>query len=396
MVENKIKFKKIYIVTDSPMPIGMAPASRIFAYATGLIRHRKNVEIIIFRKTENPSKIINKENKGVFEGVRYRYLLNSTVKSSNFIKRRIDNLDGIIKLFYLALFKIKRNEVLIFYSSYTLPVIALKLAKYFNNFLFLKEESEHPSIYLKSMWPLQSLIFKNIHYRLFDGFLLMTKNLFNYFEKKYSAKPIVQIPMTVDLERFNKLNNIRQKKITYVGTLNDKKDGINVLINSFAKVSKRFKDYKLELYGDTANKSVLSVYKAKVIEVGAKNKILFKGKIDREKIPQILSESSVLILPRPDSLQARNGFPTKLGEYLATGRPVVATSVGEIPNYLKDGENAFLAKPGDADSLTDKIFEVLQNYEFALKVGEKGKQIAEKYFNNVIQTKKIIDFIEEF
>lgn len=396
MVGGKIKFKKIYIVTDSPMPMGMAPASRILAYATGLIRHGKNVEIIIFRKTENPYKIINKENKGVFEGVRYRYLFNSTVKSSNFTKRRIDNLYGIIKLFYLALFKIKRNEVLIFYSSHTLPVIALKLAKYFNNFLFLKEESEHPSIYLKSMWPLQSLIFKNIHYGLFDGFLLMTKNLFSYFEKKYSAKPRVQIPMTVGLERFNKINNIRQKKITYVGTLNDKKDGISILINAFAKVSKIFKDYKLVLYGDTANKSVLSVYKEKLIEAGAKNKILFKGKIDREKIPQILSESSVLILPRPDSLQARNGFPTKLGEYLATGRPVVATSVGEIPNYLKDGENAFLAKPGDADSLTDKIFEVLQNYEFALKVGGKGKQIAEKYFNNIIQTKKIIDFIEEF
>ena len=49
----------------------------------------------------------------------------------------------------------------------------------------------------------------------------------------------------------------------------------------------------------------------------------------------------MLVLARPDNIQAKGGFPTKLGEYLATGNPVVVTKVGEIPNYLIDGVNAF-------------------------------------------------------
>ena len=50
-------------------------------------------------------------------------------------------------------------------------------------------------------------------------------------------------------------------------------------------------------------------------------------------------------MARPDSRQARGGFPTKLGEYLATGKPVCVTKVGEITVYLEDNVSAFLAEP---------------------------------------------------
>ncbi len=57
----------------------------------------------------------------------------------------------------------------------------------------------------------------------------------------------------------------------------------------------------------------------------------------------------------PDSKQAQGGFPTKLGEYLATGNPVCATTVGEIPDYLVDGESVYFAVPGSVDSFADAM-----------------------------------------
>ena len=47
-------------------------------------------------------------------------------------------------------------------------------------------------------------------------------------------------------------------------------------------------------------------------------------------------------LPREDALFSRAGFATKLGEYLASGRPVIASATGDVELYLKDDVDAFL------------------------------------------------------
>ena len=72
----------------------------------------------------------------------------------------------------------------------------------------------------------------------------------------------------------------------------------------------------------------------------------------------------------------------------------MVTSVGEIPNYLQDKKNAFLAIPGSVESLTEKIYEVLENLDLAKKIGLNGRKVAEINFNKIQQTKKIIQFIE--
>ncbi len=122
--------------------------------------------------------------------------------------------------------------------------------------------------------------------------------------------------------------------------------------------------------------------------------VQFKGRVSREVITEKLLNAKILVLPRPDSLQAQNGFPTKLGEYLATGNPTLVTSVGEIPDYLTDNLDSYIAKPGDVLSLKNKFLEIIENYPKAKKVGLRGRKIAEEHFNNINQTKTIIKFIE--
>jgi glycosyltransferase involved in cell wall biosynthesis len=104
----------------------------------------------------------------------------------------------------------------------------------------------------------------------------------------------------------------------------------------------------------------------------------------------------VLALARPRSLQAQGGFPTKLGEYLATGNPVVVTKVGDIPLYLTDNETAFLAEPNDVDSFAKKIEFVLSNPDIAMKVGEAGKRLTQEVFNYKYQANNIVEFISSF
>lgn len=90
-----------------------------------------------------------------------------------------------------------------------------------------------------------------------------------------------------------------------------------------------------------------------IADLNLSDHIELKGYVHPDKIPVELYKSRLLVLSRPDNIQNRGGFPTKLGEYLATGIPVAVTSVGEIPCYLKDEVNAYLAEPGNVKSFAN-------------------------------------------
>jgi len=389
-----MKLNKIYIITDAPIPIGFAPTNRILSYVSGFQQNDIDCEIIIFRKTENYNKIKNINTKGLVGNTVYRYLFNSTAKSKYFLKRRIDNFLGLLRLFFFAFKNFNNKSAIIYYSSYTRYALLLKFCKYFNGFLLLKEESEHPNVYLKNKNIIGKKIFKFLHYEFFDGYLLMTQNLVGYFKEKYPNIFSVHIPMTVDLKRFDISKIKKENYITYIGSLNNKKDGILYLLKAFNSIKNEFGDFKLLICGYSNSQKELEDFNKHINRMGLRDYIIFNEDLKNTDIPKILQKSTVLVLPRPLSLQAENGFPTKLGEYLASGVPTLVTAVGEIPKYLKDGISSYIAKPNDIDSLKNKITKILINPKKANKVGIEGRSIAEIFFNNVTQTKTIINFIK--
>ena len=389
-----MKIDKIYIITDAPFPVGMASTNRILSYCKGFDQIGKPVEVLCFRRTENHSEVSNLEPSGVYQNIKFCYLHSSPIKSKRFVKRRLDNTWGVVSLFCYTLRKIKSGSLIIYYSSKVTPVVIFKIATLFKNVIFLKEESEHPSVRIRSNPFFRSLFLFHVHYLLFDGLLLMTNSLVNYFKRNIKRLPVLHVPMTVDSLRFADVSAAKQNEIVYTGTLNNYKDGVDILIKAFAALSDDFPEYKLVLYGNPESEARLDEYKKMVSNLGVHTKVVFAGNKSNEEIPYLISRASVLVLPRPDSEQARNGFPTKLGEYLITGNPVVVTSVGDIPVYLKDRISAFLAEPGSVDSLVYKLKEVLTDYKYSQLVGAEGKKVAEKCFNNLTQTQNILQFGE--
>jgi glycosyltransferase involved in cell wall biosynthesis len=123
------------------------------------------------------------------------------------------------------------------------------------------------------------------------------------------------------------------------------------------------------------------------------HKVFWMKEYPRDSIPSILKNASLLVLPRPASKQAQGGFPTKLGEYLATGNPVCSTTVGEISDYLVDGESVYFAEPGSVESFAGAMERALSDPIKAREVGLNGRKVAEKYFNKDIQAKILYDFL---
>lgn len=75
-------------------------------------------------------------------------------------------------------------------------------------------------------------------------------------------------------------------------------------------------------------------------------------------------------------------FGYVIAEAMATGKPVVATRVGGIPELIADGETGFLVNRGDTAAMAGKILELLRNPDLRRRMGAAGLQAASAKFNH--------------
>ena len=75
---------------------------------------------------------------------------------------------------------------------------------------------------------------------------------------------------------------------------------------------------------------------------------------------------------------------------MAPGRPGVITRGGEIPIYLKDGDNAFVAEPDNVYSFAERLAKCLNDSVNSQKIGEAGKYLIYKEFNYKSESNKIL------
>lgn len=224
---------------------------------------------------------------------------------------------------------------------------------------------------------------------------VISKKLKDYFiEQNVDAKNIDILNMTVDSHRFTKINKQGSEKyIAYCGTMSCYKDGVDILIEAFANVVNKIPNIKLYLLGKTPYEKDRIKFESLINKHNLSSKIYMPGAVPAEEIPQYLINAEVLALARPNNIQATYGFPTKLGEYLLTGNPVVVTRVGELEDFLTDKISCVFAEPNSVEDFTDKLLWVLNNGNIGKEIGNNGKKIAFKYFNSDNESLKIINVL---
>lgn len=398
----------IFLTNKNPFFENSASANRSRTLLEGLAQKGMQVKVFITDPFASQREKSTMGNEGQINGCEYTYVSKFVLK--NFIISRL--YFYIYKPFfpYLKAAKIKAiinryADAVIWPSGEIEHSVAMKCKM--PGHIYFSEKSEFPDFQNYSNSKLLQRWMANKKHAAFkrhvlpqlNGFALMTKTLVEYYKKNQGPLPqLLHLPMTVDLERFagthQPLKELESPYIAFIGIMSDVKEGVDVLLKAFAHISNNFPSHKLYLVGrwnyDTPNHQKL------IKDLGLTGKAHWIGEYHRDKIPNILTNADLLVLPRPDSYQAKGGFPTKLGEYLAAGKPVCATTVGEIPDYLKDGESVYFSEPGSVSSLVHAIRKALSNPLLAQKVGIKGRLVAEKHFNKDIQAKSLYDFLLSF
>ncbi len=336
--------------------------------------------------------------KGSYKGIHYEYTSGTTVRKKSVFIRMLYNLIGFTKSIIRILELRKRGLgaiLLIGPLGFSKEIIYFILCKIIG-IKFIQERTEYPFIISKNNFftKINLWIYLNLSCKLYDSLLVISKPLKEYFAKYVSKKTrIFILPIVVNPERFTSVKKIRYNSdyIAYCGSMQSDKDGINYLLEAFSIIRKKFQ-IKLKLVGKT-DFNGFSKFKEQIEKMNLSSEILFTGRVTNEEMANILANAKLLVLARPATIQAQGNFPTKIGEYLATGNPIVTTKVGEINEYLRDGINAYLAKPGDSADFAKKIEEALVNGERSMQIGLEGQKLAQKEFNYLYQGKKLAEFL---
>ncbi len=110
-------------------------------------------------------------------------------------------------------------------------------------------------------------------------------------------------------------------------------------------------------------------------EAGARERVHFTGAVAHGRVPALLDACDMLASPHVgmDDGSEFFGSPTKLFEYMAMAKGIVASRLGQIAEVLADEETALLVPPGNARALTDALLRLSESRELRERLGTRAR-----------------------
>lgn len=193
-----------------------------------------------------------------------------------------------------------------------------------------------------------------------------------------SSPKIVVVPNAVDPARFTPRymnpDGLRRDgpfAIGFVGTLKPW-HGLESLIESFAILRERV-EARLLIVGDGPEKAAVE---ERLAGLGLKDDVELTGSVDPDRVPVLLNEMDAAVAPYP-GIPGFYFSPLKVFEYMAAGLPVVASSVGQIPQIVQNGVTGFLTPPGDVHALAAALERLATEPELPVAMGNAGRREVE-------------------
>jgi glycosyltransferase involved in cell wall biosynthesis len=147
--------------------------------------------------------------------------------------------------------------------------------------------------------------------------------------------------------------------------------GLEYLLNAAAALRREFPGLRVEIAGSGPQRAKLEQM---VEQMELKGHVEFLGWV--HELSSVLPRWDIFVMP---SLE--EGFGISALDAMAAGLPVVASSVGGVPELVVDGETGWLVPPGDAEALASRLRLLLCNPELRISVGAAAHAHVRDHFN---------------
>lgn len=153
--------------------------------------------------------------------------------------------------------------------------------------------------------------------------------------------------------------------------------------------SKLIKDYRHDLsfmiVGDGYQAEKL---KKIACNLNLNGNIIFTGAVPHNLIPQYIAAADICVACFEENEVTLCKSPLKIVEYLASGKAIVASNVGEVPNML--GQAGILTQPGDIASLAEGIIKLIEDDNLRNGLGKLARERAEKKYNWAVTSENLL------
>lgn len=294
----------------------------------------------------------------------------------------------VISIFFKMLFMRNRKNTIFYFFDLRDAVTA--------HFLSNKTFSEIHMYYRSSLG-----FINHRGFRRMNGIIAATKALKSAIQNNYAVpdRKILHAPCGVNFERFGIDTSIQKARtslglpqdrriILYVGHLFPVK-GVDVLFE--AHTGLRPGEY---IYFVGGTNEDIARFKQKWHDAGSPDNVVIVGHRPHQEIPLWLRAADILSIPNTAKEDAGSieSSPSKLIEYMASGRPIIASDVPGITDVM-DGTMGYLVQPDSPDAIVHAIHGILDGSREATQCAKRARA-ASKNLSWEARARKIKSFIE--
>lgn len=259
----------------------------------------------------------------------------------------------------------------VFARSYIVPCLTARFGR-----VTVAETHAHPD---NRTTPFLRMITGVFDYAKFEFLVTISDVLSQHYQSLgVPDDKILVLPTGVDIDRFTRPEELpaspyptNKPNIAYMGHLYDYK-GIPTILEG----ARLLPEYHFHLIGGTPQD--VERHQDTITEQGIEN-VTLHGIQPQASIPPYLWHADLLLLPpSADHPSAEWTSPVKLGEYLASGTPIIATRIPALRDWLTEKEVTFI-EPDSPTAMKDAILHVLEHPQNAQSRAKQGLELAQEF-----------------
>ena len=220
---------------------------------------------------------------------------------------------------------------------------------------------------------------------LSDKVIVLSPSWQKFMAKLVQQNKIVVIENFVDFSAFKGVAREKSSNdnvtVLFVGGLGAKAKGLYDFIDAASLVNKLSNNFVFVLLACSDINGLAALCKNR----GIASNTQIRGYLHGSDKIRVFTNSDIFVLP-----SYAEGLPISMLEAMAAGLPVIASSVGAIPDVIEDEKNGFLIKAGDYETLAQKIHILASDKALRSKMAENNVELISKKYNKEIVLEKLI------
>ena len=371
--------KKLQVVYlgELGFPVGLAPIQKCRLLSRALIENGARVTVLGRMGTHDRASVPGLRARGEFEGIEYHVSSGTPYRPKSVGARLaliaaglINEIRHLVRLRRAGRFDVGLLSVIDFPLAVFYGLIAKTLRAPL--VLLLVEHGAALDNRTSLGQKMGDRLFDKTIRFFVDGFLPISEYLVEFVKRCAPGKPYLKIPVLADFDLFAAVHRRPGPPTFLFCSSAAYPDVVAFVLAAFEALAVDEAELVLVVSG---RPGPMGRIRAAVNRSPRSRQIRLLSNLSETELIRRYVDASGLLIPLRPTRQDQARFPHKIGEYTASGNPIITTAVGEIPLYFEDGQSAFIARDYDPGLFAEKMRLVMERPDEARRVGEAGRRV---------------------